>query len=109
MSILPNTKICMHYGLTEASRSSFLSFHDDTTHLMSIGKPSPGREIAVINNGEIVAEGTEGEICVKGDHVCSFYWGMSEEDFRQDFYGDYFRTGDWGYKDTEGYIYLKAE
>ncbi|RGX85410.1 class I adenylate-forming enzyme family protein [Bacteroides intestinalis] len=108
MSILPNTKICMHYGLTEASRSSFLSFHDDATHLMSIGKPSPGREIAVMNNGEIVAEGTEGEICVKGDHVCSSYWRMSEEDFRQEFYGDYFRTGDWGYKDAEGYIYLKS-
>ena len=29
MTWLPNTKICMHYGLTEASRSAFIDFHAD--------------------------------------------------------------------------------
>lgn len=109
MEMLPTTRICMHYGLTEASRSAFMSFHDDEAHLMSIGKPSPGRKIAIFSEkGEEVANGQEGELCVAGDHVCSAYWGQSEADFRKDFFGEFFRTGDWGYIDNDGYIYLKS-
>jgi long-chain acyl-CoA synthetase len=107
MSLLPNTHICMHYGLTEASRSAFISFHDDQKHLMSAGKASPNTEIAVFNDqGEPVKNHEDGEICVKGGHVCSDYWGISKEEFKKDFFGDYFRTGDWGHIDEDGYIYL---
>ena len=107
MSLLPSTHICMHYGLTEASRSAFISFHDDQKHLMSAGKASPNTGIAVFNDqGEPVKNHQDGEICVKGGHVCSDYWGISKEDFKKDFFGDYFRTGDWGHIDEDGYIYL---
>ena len=107
MDLLPKTHICMHYGLTEASRSAFISFHDDTEHLMSAGKASPNTEIVVFSEqGEPVGYQEDGEICVKGAHVCSDYWGMSKEDFKKDFFGDFFRTGDWGNIDEEGYIYL---
>ena len=107
MSLLPNTHICMHYGLTEASRSAFISFHDDQEHLMSAGKASPNTDIAVFSElGEPVCNNEDGEICVKGGHVCSDYWGMSKEEFKKDFFGDYFRTGDWGHIDDNGYIYL---
>ena len=115
MSLLPKTRICMHYGLTEASRSAFISFHDDTQHLMSVGKPSPNTEIAVFNDkGEMLGKSPcdncaltpDGEICVKGNHVCADYWGMSRDEFKKDFYDEYFRTGDWGHIDDEGYVYL---
>ena len=107
MSMLPKTRICMHYGLTEASRSTFISFHDDQDHLMSAGMPSPNAEVAVFSEqGEPVDNNVDGEICVKGGHVCSGYWGMSKEEFKKDFYGDFFRTGDWGHIDDNGYIYL---
>lgn len=107
MSLLPHTHICMHYGLTEASRSAFISFHDDTDHLMSAGKPSPNTEIAVFSEqGERLSMNEDGEICVKGNHVCSGYWGLPEEEFQKDFFGGYFRTGDWGHIDDEGYIHL---
>ncbi len=107
MNLLPNTHICMHYGLTEASRSAFISFHDDREHLMSAGKASPNTEIAVFSEqGESLTNNVDGEICVKGAHVCSDYWGMPKEEFKKDFFGDYFRTGDWGHIDEEGYIYL---
>lgn len=107
MSLLPKTRICMHYGLTEASRSAFISFHDDTDHLMSAGKASPNTEIAVFNEqGERLSLNEDGEICVKGGHVCSDYWGMSKDEFKKDFFDGYFRTGDWGHIDEEGYIYL---
>ena len=107
MDLLPNTRICMHYGLTEASRSAFISFHDDIEHLMSAGKPSPNTEIAVYSEqGERLGKNEDGEICVKGFHVCSDYWGLPKEEFQKDFFEDYFRTGDWGHIDDEGYIYL---
>lgn len=107
MRLLPDTHICMHYGLTEASRSAFISFHDDTSHLMSVGKASPNTDIKVFSeHGEPVTNHEDGEICVKGAHVCSDYWGMPKEEFQKDFFGEYFRTGDWGHMDEEGYIYL---
>ena len=43
------------------------------------------------------------EICVKGDHVTH---GNLDLPIEESFFGDYFRTGDWGYKTAEGYIYL---
>lgn len=107
MSLLPDTHICMHYGLTEASRSAFISFHDDTDHLMSAGRPSPNTEIAVFSEqGERLGKNEDGEICVKGGHVCSEYWGQPQEEFLKDFFDGYFRTGDWGHMDDEGYIHL---
>ena len=107
MNLLPKTHICMHYGLTEASRSAFISFHDDTAHLMSAGKASPNTEVAVFSEqGERLRANEDGEICVKGGHVCSDYWGMPKEVFEQDFFDGYFRTGDWGHIDEDGYIYL---
>lgn len=105
--MLPSTRICMHYGLTEASRSCFLSFHDDSSHLNSVGRPSPNTDIKVFdNNGKEVNDGVDGEICVKGKHVCADYWGMPKNEFQKDFYDGFFRTGDYGHKDDQGYVYL---
>lgn len=68
MRLLPDTKICMHYGLTEASRSAFIDFHTDMEHLDSVGKSSPGTEIVVCDEqGNLLAAGQEGELCVKAD------------------------------------------
>lgn len=108
MTLLPCTRICMHYGLTEASRSAFISFHDEADHLQSAGKASPNCEIAVFSeNGEKLDALQDGEVCVKGDHVCSQYW-KNEKGYSEDFFDGYFRTGDWGCLDNEGYLYLKS-
>ena len=107
MSLLPRTRICMHYGLTEASRSAFISFRDDEAHLDSVGKATPNTEVKVFDgHGNAVENGADGEICVKGKHVCSGYWGLPESEFKNDFHGSYFKTGDWGHIDKDGYIYL---
>ena len=109
MTLLPNTRICMHYGLTEASRSCFISFHHDKNALSSVGKASPNVDIKVFDEkGAPVSDGSDGEICVKGEHVCTAYWGVPDEIFHQDFNGDYFKTGDWGHIDSDGYVYLQS-
>lgn len=107
--LLPNTRICMHYGLTEASRSAFMEFHSEHDWLNTAGKASPNVEVAIFdNNGIMQPMGAEGEVCVKGDHVTCSYWNETSERFAKDFYGGFFRTGDCGYIDEEGYIHLKS-
>ena len=102
--LLPQTKVCMHYGLTEASRSAFMEFHQDAEHLDSVGKASPNTDIKVLDEkGKECDINQEGEICVKGKHVTHGYLDLPIE---ESFFGDYFRTGDWGYKTADGYIYL---
>ena len=102
--LLPNARVCMHYGLTEASRSTFMEFHEDKKDLSSVGKASPYTEAEIFDdNGHPVKLGEEGEICIKGEHVTNGYLNIPRE---ETFYGEYFRTGDWGYKTTDGYIYL---
>lgn len=109
MSLLPNTRICMHYGSTEASRSAFMEFHTYKDNLLSIGKASPNVEIKIFtSHGTPAALGEEGEVCVKGEHVTCSYWNETPERFASDFYDGYFRTGDCGTMDAEGNIYLKS-
>lgn len=109
MSLLPNTRICMHYGSTEASRSAFMEFHTYKDNLLSIGKASPNVEIKIFTSqGTPAALGEEGEVCVKGEHVTCNYWNETPERFASDFYDGYFRTGDCGTMDAEGNIYLKS-
>lgn len=105
LRMFPNTRICMHYGSTEASRSSFIEFHDEK-HLDSIGKPVCNDVyIKILNKeGHEVANDTKGEICIKGNMVMPHY--LLECDTVNSFYGDYFRSGDYGYKSDDGYFYL---
>lgn len=109
MRLLPSTSLCMHYGLTEASRSSFLSFHDEKEFLDSAGKASPNCELAVFSeDGTRLSQESEGEVCVRGAHVCSGYWGAPKGRYEEDFFGEFFRTGDWGTLDANGYLHLKS-
>lgn len=109
MELLPKTRICMHYGLTEASRSAFMEFHAEADNLMTAGQASPGVEIGIFSpEGKRLNIGEEGEVCVKGDHVCCNYWNETPERFANDFYDGYFRTGDAGTMNEKGYIYLKS-
>ena len=106
IELLPDTRICMHYGLTEASRSAFMEFHEEISRLDTIGRQSPNMQIAIFDEqGQKVPDNIEGEICVKGDAVTSGYIGMDNKAF---FWGDYFRTGDWGFRNSDGYITLKS-
>ena len=106
IDILPSTRICMHYGLTEASRSCFMEFHESADWLNTVGKQSPNMYVQIMDEqGQPVANGTEGEICVKGDAVTPGYF-MLDEVNKDTFFGPYFRTGDWGIKDDNDRIKL---
>lgn len=109
MEQLPNTRICMHYGSTEASRSAFMDFQTYKDNLLSAGKASPHTEIKIFSpEGRPLPVGEEGEVCVKGEHVTCSYWNETPERFASDFYDGYFRTGDSATMDEDGNIYLKS-
>lgn len=107
--LLPNTRICMHYGLTEASRSAFMEFHSEHDKLNTAGKASPNVDVKIFDSeGNEQPVGAEGEVCVKGEHVTCSYWNETPERFAKDFFNGYFRTGDAGCMDVDGYIHLKS-
>ncbi len=104
MQLLPHTRICMHYGLTEASRSSFIEFHAQKDKLSTAGKPAAGVDIQIFSpTGEPLPAYQEGEVCVRGGHVTPGYLGEAADAMR---FNGYFRTGDWGMMDEEGYLHL---
>ena len=106
VDLLPSTRICMHYGLTEASRSAFMEFHKDEGHLTTVGKQTPNMDITIRGEqGNILPDGEEGESCVSGDAVTVGYLDLPKDEA---FWADSFRTGDWGSRDSEGYISLKS-
>ena len=104
--IFPTTRICHHYGLTEASRATFMEYHECIDDLKTIGREaSSSVSIKIFNEqGEEVPDGEPGEMCVMGNMVTKGY--LKPEENANAYFGDYFRTGDGGYRALNGNLYL---
>lgn len=103
LNLFPQTRLCMHYGLTEASRTLFMEFHTDP--LDCIGYVTDGIKVKVVDeNEEELNDGEVGEICVQGAHVTAGYWNDMQS-FKSMLCNNYFKTGDIGYKKGK-YFYL---
>ncbi|MBS4208581.1 o-succinylbenzoate--CoA ligase [Bacillus sp. FJAT-50079] len=95
------------YGMTEtASQIVTLSPEDSLEKLGSAGKPLfPAQLQIVTENGKQAEHGEVGEIIVKGPNVTSGY--LQREDANKEaFQNGWFRTGDLGYLDEEGFLYI---
>ena len=105
-NLLPKTNICMHYGLTEASRSTFLNFKNERKFIDSVGKQNFGTDIKIFNKDGFECDVEDsGEICIKGSNLFSEYIFC---DNKTAFNGEYFKTGDYGYVNKEGYLYFEG-
>lgn len=72
----------------------------------SVGLLLPGVSIRLVGPDENdVNPGDVGEVWVRGKNVTQGYWKMPEKT-REAFSGEWFKTGDLGYQDEEGYLYL---
>ncbi|AGA89288.1 acyl-CoA synthetase (AMP-forming)/AMP-acid ligase II [Thioflavicoccus mobilis 8321] len=72
----------------------------------SVGLPLPGVEMSIRDPaGAPLPVGEFGEVCVRGPNVMRGYWRLPEAT-REAFFDDWFRTGDLGYRDEDGYFYL---
>jgi long-chain acyl-CoA synthetase len=91
------------YGLSETSPVLSCNPLDGTHKLGTIGLPMPGTEMAIFDDdGNQLAQGETGEICARGPQVMSGYW--QKDNTGVFFPGDWFRTGDIGYMDEEGFF-----
>ena len=96
------------YGMTEAT-------HQMTSNPLPpkqqkagfVGLPA-GPEVCIMNeNGEVLNQGDEGEVCIKGENVTLGY-DNNEEANKTSFTNGWFRTGDQGYFDNEGYLKISG-
>jgi long-chain acyl-CoA synthetase len=104
---LPRTRLVKVYGLSETGFLTGLRDAEHTDdHLTSCGRPCPGIELTVTDDsGNSVGAGQPGELVVRGSNVMAGYWN-NEAATAAVFRNGFFRTGDIGYQDGDGFIYL---
>jgi len=107
VELLPSTRLWMHYGLSEASRSSFIEFHDaGKDKLDSIGRATVNVSIDVVDqSGASVGVGTPGMLKISGKHVAAGYLDDPAKT-ADTFDGEVISTGDMGFKDDDGYFWF---
>ncbi len=75
-------------------------------HLRSIGRPLPDVEVRIVDeDGHELPAGEQGEIAARGPRLMRGYWGQPDAT-AQTVHGGWLFTGDLGYMDEDGYIYL---
>lgn len=93
------------YGLTETSPLVALRLPGDTRYA-AVGRPVPGCQVR-ITAAEQVPEGL-GEVQVRGPNVFSAYRHRPEETAKAFTDDGWYRTGDLGYLDGDGYLHLQG-
>ena len=103
----PRASFFVMYGATEASaRLTYLDPSELPGRIGSIGRAIPNVEIIVRrDDGSPASAGEVGELVARGSNVARGYWNDAEETARKfDHLG--YHTGDLGYADDQGFLYL---
>jgi acyl-CoA synthetase (AMP-forming)/AMP-acid ligase II len=111
----PNVTFQTGFGMTELSGNVMAMGAEDHIRaaeadlpiLRSVGRQMPLSRVRVVDDeGRDVAPGEAGEIVVKGDQVLMGYWRNPEATKSSFFEGGWFRSGDVGRWDEDGYLYI---
>ncbi len=93
------------YGMSEAGFISCYGDHE-SYRMGSSGWPCPGFEIRIVDDeGRALPPPTVGEICIQGASITPGYWNDPEAQ-NGSFRDQWFHTGDVGYLDNDGYLYI---
>ncbi len=109
---VPWLDVRIMYGLTECKRVSIMPAGEEARRPGSSGRPLPGTAVRVLGpDGAELRPGEVGELVVRGPHVMAGYW-RREELTRTRFQpvggGRELRTGDYGWLDEDGYVYVQG-
>ena len=104
-AVLPKLTLLNIYGSTETtSPVTMMAPGEAATHSDTVGKPLPCTDIVVMDDdGREVAPGTSGELWVGGPMIVPGYWQNPEVE-RTGFFAGYWKSGDIGSVDANGYV-----
>lgn len=106
---LPQTSFTQAYGMTELAPIATMlgpGDHTDRRLLRSAGRAVPNCEVRIVDDeGTEVPLGTVGEIVVRGGNVMIGYWNKPDQTAAA-LRDGWMRTGDGGYMDGEGYVFI---
>ena len=113
IALLPTTQFFQAYGMTELSPcATILPWKDHTGESRAKGRHrSGGRPTFMVDvrivdaNDQPAPQGVVGEICARGETVMMGYWERPEETAKAVVDG-WMHTGDGGYMDKDGYVYV---
>ncbi|MBV8105469.1 MAG: AMP-binding protein [Hyphomicrobiales bacterium] len=106
---LTGCRLTEGWGMTETSPTGTFTPRTGPVKPGSCGIPIPGIQlkfIDVANPDREVARGERGEICIKGPNVMKGYWKKPEETANAMTPDGFFRTGDVGIMDEDGFVYI---
>ncbi|MDQ5927429.1 MAG: long-chain acyl-CoA synthetase, partial [Pseudomonadota bacterium] len=93
------------YGLSETSPVATCNANNIEVYTGTIGLPLPSTEISIRDDdGVEVQLGQSGEICIRGPQVMAGYWHRAEETSQVMTVDGFFKTGDIGVMDAQGYV-----
>ena len=111
LSLLPQVRLVSFFAMTEAGAVTSLSHEEQFEHAASIGRPTPGVEVRLVDDAGVdVPTGEAGELLVRAGEpgrysVMRGYFNRPEET-AQTFTDGWLRTGDIARADADGYLYI---
>lgn len=115
IKMFPNADFWQVYGLTETTAGVVYlppEDHDiagpNKHRLRSCGLPGPNVELRIVDDASLadMPIGEVGEIWIRSPQVMKGYWNMPEETAKSITPDGWFRSGDAGYLDADGYLYI---
>ncbi|MEJ1297111.1 MAG: long-chain fatty acid--CoA ligase [Candidatus Sedimenticola sp. (ex Thyasira tokunagai)] len=94
------------YGLSETSPVATFNHLEYKRIPGSVGRPVAGIEVCIMDeHGNQLATGNEGEVAIRGHNIMKGYYNRPEET-AEAMHNSWFRTGDIGKLDEQGYLYI---
>ena len=99
---------CQGYGLTEtAPYASILASHLASEKIGSAGRPPLYTDMCIVDSENNTLPASElGEVCIRGPNVMKGYWNRPEATAEVIDHNGWFHSGDIGYLDNDGFLYL---